>query len=63
MFDSSKWKRRKSIIIFGADMSSSVDIDNKNKHILIIGDEETRRLDDTTLKAEAKHFINFKSTL
>ena len=44
-------------------MSSSVHIDNKNKHILIIGDEETRRLDDTTLKAEAKDCINFKSTL
>ena len=48
-----------SVIIFGADMSSSVHIDNKNKDILILGEEPTQGLDDTTLTAEAKYPINF----
>ena len=46
-------------VIFGADMSSSVHIDNKNKDILILGEEPTQGLDDTTLTAEAKYLINF----
>ena len=50
---------RKNIIIFGADMSSSVHIDNKNKDILILGDGPTRRLDDTTLRPEVIYPINF----
>ena len=49
----------KNVIIFGADMSSSVHIDNKNKDILILGEEPTQGLDDTTLTAEAKHSISF----
>ena len=49
----------KTVIIFGADMSSSVHIDNKNKDILILGERTTEGLDDTILKAEAKHHINF----
>ena len=32
---------RKNFIIFGADLSSSVDIDNKNKDILILGEGPT----------------------
>ena len=40
-------------------MSSYVRIDNKGKDILISGKEPTERLDDTTLKAEAKYPINF----
>ena len=40
----------KYVIIFGADMSSSVYIDNKNKDILIFGEGPTQGLDDTTLK-------------
>ena len=44
----------KNVIIFGADMSSSVHIDNKNKDILIIGEGPTQGLDDTILTAEAK---------
>ena len=43
-----------NVIIFGADMSSSV-----NKDILILGEEPTQGLDDTTLTAEAKYPINF----
>ena len=49
----------KNVIIFGADMTSSENIDNKNKDILILGEGPTQGLDDTTLKTEAKHPINF----
>ena len=49
----------KNVNIFGADMSSSVYIDNKNKDILILGEGPTQGLDDTTLTAEAKYSINF----
>ena len=49
----------KNVIIFGADMSSPVHIDNKNKYILIPGEGPTPGLDDTTLTAEIKHPINF----
>ena len=48
----------KTVIIFGADMSSSVHIDNKNKDILILGEGPSKALDDTTLTAEAKYPIN-----
>ena len=40
-------------------MSSSVDSGNKKKDILVLGEEPTQGLDDTTLTAEAKHPINF----
>ena len=40
-------------------MSSFVHIDNKNKEILIFGEETTQGLDATTLTAEAKYSINF----
>ena len=40
-------------------MSSSVHVDNMGKDILIIGEEPTRELDDTTLTEEAKYPINF----
>ena len=49
----------KYVIIFGADMSLSVDIDNKNEYILILGEIPTQRLDDTTLTAKAKYPITF----
>ena len=39
----------KNVIIFEADMSSPVHIDNKNKDILILGEGPTQGLDDTTL--------------
>ena len=48
----------KNVIIFGADMSSSKHIDNKKIYILILGEEPTQELDDTTLTAEAKYPIN-----
>ena len=40
-------------------MSSSVHVDNKNKDISILGEEPTQEFCDTTLRAEAKHRINF----
>ena len=49
----------KNVIIFGADMSSSVHDDNKGKDILILGERATQGLDDTTLTAEAKYSTNF----
>ena len=40
-------------------MKSAVQIDNKHKDILILGEIPTHRLDDTTLTTEAKYPINF----
>ena len=40
-------------------MDSSVHIDNKNKDTIILGEEPTQWLDDTTLTAEVKYPINF----
>ena len=48
----------KTFIIFGADMSSPVHIDNKGKYILILGEGPTQGLYDTTLIAEAIYPIN-----
>ena len=45
----------KNVIIFGADMSSSVHFDNKKNNILIIGEGPTQGLDDTTLTAQKKN--------
>ena len=50
----------KNAIIFGADMSSSVHANNKNKDILILSKGETIGLDNTTLTAEAEYSINFQ---
>ena len=43
----------KNVIIFGADLSLSVHIDNKKKDTLILGKGQTEELDDTMLSAEA----------
>ena len=48
----------KNVIIFGADMSSSVHIDNKNKDILILGKGPAQGLHDNTLTPEVKYPIN-----
>ena len=50
---------RRNAIIFGADMSSSVHVDNKNKVIFVLGEGTTQGLDDTTLITAAKYPINF----
>ena len=49
----------KNIIILGVDTSLSVHIDDKGKHILILGKVPTQGLDGTMLTAEALHSINF----
>ena len=49
----------KNVIIFGVDNSSSVHVDNKKKDIFVLGEGPTQGLDDTTITAEAKYFINF----
>ena len=49
----------KNVMIFGVNMVSSVDIGNKNKDILILGEEPTQGLDDAALTAEAKYPIKF----
>ena len=50
----------KNVIIFGADVRSSVDIDNKNKDILILGEGASQGLYDTILTAEAIYPINLR---
>ena len=40
-------------------MSSSVQIDNKNKDILTLGEGQPQGSDDTILSAEAKYPISF----
>ena len=49
----------KNVIIFGADVRSSVHADNKGKDILTVVKGPAQGLDDTTLKAEAEYRINF----
>ena len=53
----------KNVIIFGTDMSSSVHTDNKNKDILILGEEPKQGLDDTSLTAKAIYAIYFLLTV
>ena len=50
---------RKNAITFGANMSSFVHVGNERKDILILTEEPTQGLDDTTLTADAKYPINF----
>ena len=49
----------KNAIIFGVDMSWSVHANSKNKDILILGKGQPKRLDKTSLAAEAEYSINF----
>ena len=51
-------KHWENVIIFGADMSSSVRIYNKNKDILVLGEGPTQRLSDIALTEEAKYRFN-----
>ena len=54
-----RWKHGKNVIIFVVDISSSVHIGNKGRNILILDEEPTQGLDDTTLTAEAEYLISF----
>ena len=49
----------RNVIIVRADMNSSVNIHNKNKDVLILGEGPTQGLDGTTFPAEAIYPINF----
>ena len=49
----------KNVIIFGANMSSSVYVDNKEKDILFLGERPTQGLDCTKFAIEAKYPTNF----
>ena len=49
----------KNVIVFRADMSSSMHIDNKGKNILTLSEGPRQGLDDTALTAEAKYSIIF----
>ena len=50
-----------NVLIFGADMSSSAQIDNKGKDILVLGKGSTQGLEHT-LTAEKMYSINFSLT-
>ena len=43
----------RNVINFGADLNSSVHIENKGNDILILGEGATQGLDDTMLTTEA----------
>ena len=49
----------RNIIIFGADMSSSVNVNNKIKNILVIGKDFVQVLENTTIYAEKLYSVNF----
>ena len=55
LFTLPNFELKKNVIIFGVDLSSSVQIDNKKKDILILGKSPTQGLDDITLTAEARY--------
>ena len=50
-----------NVLIFGADMSCSIHIDNKKNDILVLGREPTQGL-ESTLTAEKMYSINFTVT-
>ena len=50
-----------NVLIFGADMSSSIHIDKKKKDILVLGRGPTQEL-ESTLTAEKMYSINFTVT-
>ena len=49
------------MLIFGADMSSSIHVDKNKNNILVLGRGPTQGL-DSTLTAEKMHSINFTVT-
>ena len=49
----------RNCITFGVDMSSSAHVDNKDKDILILGEEPAQGLDGTTLTIEKMYPTNF----
>ena len=51
-----------NVIIFGADVSSSLHANNKTKDILILGERFSQGLEDTTPYAEKMYSNNFNAT-
>ena len=51
-----------NVIIFGADMSLSIHINNKGKDILILGLGPTQGLGENSLTAEKMYSVNFTVT-
>ena len=50
---------KKNVIIFGAEMSSSLHVDNRKQDILILGKGPAQELDKITLTAEKKIYYKF----
>ena len=58
----SEWsdsRRRKRLSFFGANMSSYVDVYNKNEDILVLGEGPTQDLDQTIIAAQVQYPIEF----
>ena len=52
-----------NVIVFGIDMSSSIQVDNKKNDILILGKDPAQGLDGTASLTSVKFFsINFGAT-
>ena len=49
----------RNVIIFGADMSSSVHANNKTRNILVLGKDFIQGIENTTIYAEKLFSINF----
>ena len=49
----------RNVIIFGADMSSSVHANNKTKSLLVLGKDFIQVIDNTAIYAEKLYSINF----
>ena len=51
-----------NVVVFGADMSSSVHANNRAKSILVLGEGFTLEVEDTTFYAEKIYSTNFTTT-
>ena len=49
----------RNVLIFGVDMSFSIQATNRGNHIYLMGDGLTQGINDTTLYAENKYFRDF----
>lgn len=49
----------KKIVIFGANVSSYVDVYDKNEDILVLGEVPTQDLDQTIIAAQVQYPIEF----
>ena len=51
-----------NVILWGADMSSSIHANNKINNMLVLGKQFIQRINDTTIYAEKTYSINFTKT-